>query len=108
MQYYLQRSEGGYVGNCLLWWRKGGHGYTCDLKEAEVFDEGDTNFRQILTYEDGMKHKKYTAWEKNYIDSCASLFVDHQNLNLTLSGVDNGLLIAQKLDAPAETVRRGM
>ena len=35
--YYIQNK--GYVGNCLLWWREGGHGYTCNLDEAWRVDE---------------------------------------------------------------------
>jgi len=27
----------GYVGNAMCWWRKGGGGYTCDIREAEMF-----------------------------------------------------------------------
>lgn len=30
--YYIQNK--GFVGNCLLWWREGGSGYTCNLNEA--------------------------------------------------------------------------
>ena len=30
--YYIQNK--GQVGNCLLWWRVEGHGYTCNLNEA--------------------------------------------------------------------------
>lgn len=30
--YYIQNK--GFVGNCLIWWRKGGGGYTCNLDEA--------------------------------------------------------------------------
>ncbi len=30
--YYIQNK--GYCGNCLIWWREGGHGYTCNLNEA--------------------------------------------------------------------------
>jgi len=30
--YYIQSR--GCVGNCALWWRAGGSGYTCDLKQA--------------------------------------------------------------------------
>lgn len=30
--YYIQNK--GYFGNSLLWWRKDGQGYTCDLNEA--------------------------------------------------------------------------
>ena len=30
--YYIQNK--GYVGNCLLWWKVDGHGYTCNLDLA--------------------------------------------------------------------------
>lgn len=30
--YYIQCR--GTVGNSLIWWRKGGSGYTCDLNQA--------------------------------------------------------------------------
>ena len=37
MEHYYIRNEG-YLGNALMWWEKGG-GYTCDIKEAELFTE---------------------------------------------------------------------
>ena len=82
MQYYIQRHRSGFVGNCLLWWRKGGNGYTCNLDDAEVFDENDKVFQRIA------KDKTtYTAWEKGYIDSCAHRHVDHQYVNYDMKGV---------------------
>ncbi len=30
--FYIQNK--GFVGNCLLWWRPNGSGYTCNLDEA--------------------------------------------------------------------------
>lgn len=30
--YYIQNK--GFCGNCLIWWKDGGHGYTCNLDEA--------------------------------------------------------------------------
>lgn len=32
--YYIRNK---FVGNCALWWREGGLGYTCDLREAGKF-----------------------------------------------------------------------
>lgn len=79
MKYYIQRAESGYVGNCLLWWKKEGHGYGCNITDAEVFDGENQKFLDII------KDKKYRAWPKDYIDQCATLHVDHQNLNLDMS-----------------------
>ena len=31
--YYIQDTRK-CVGNSALWWREGGHGYTCDLRQA--------------------------------------------------------------------------
>jgi hypothetical protein len=81
MKYYVERQESGYVGNCLLLWRKGGCGYGCDVAEAEVFDDADPHFASIA------KDKKYRVWEKDYFDSCASLHVDMQKLNFDLAGI---------------------
>jgi hypothetical protein len=30
---YYMRTRG-FCGNCVIWWRDGGHGYTCNLDEA--------------------------------------------------------------------------
>jgi hypothetical protein len=84
MRYYVERRESGYVGNCLLWWRKNGAGYGCDLREAEVFDDSDPQFQGIL------RDKKYRVWEKDYVDGCACLHVDHQRLMMDKAGVKGG------------------
>lgn len=34
--YYLQDTRS-FVGNCPLWWREGGNGYTTDLRQAGKF-----------------------------------------------------------------------
>lgn len=83
MKYYIQRHASGFVGNCLLWWRKGGSGYTCDLDDAEVFDEDDVKFQ--VTMRDG--RYKYTAWEKDYIDAHAKRHVDHQYVDVKEGGM---------------------
>ena len=65
-----------------MWWRKNGNGYTCNLDDAEVFDSEDAKFKSIAKEE-----YKYTAWEKDYIDSCAHRHVDHQYVNKDLKGI---------------------
>lgn len=78
-KYYIQRAASGCVGNCLLWWRKGGDGYTLDVDDAQVFDRAAAN---ELVRDD----KKYVAWEKDYIDCAAGRHVDHQNVSKKHSG----------------------
>lgn len=34
--FYIQDCRAA-VGNCVLWWRAAGQGYTCDLKDAGKF-----------------------------------------------------------------------
>jgi hypothetical protein len=93
VKYYVQRHKSGCVGNCFLWWRKGGNGYTCNLDNAEVFDGEDARFQSIA--KDG---SKYTAWEKNYIDACAHRHVDHQYVSEDAKGIRtaNNAALAQK------------
>jgi len=71
--YYIQRA--GFVGNCLLWWRKGGNGYTCDLAQAELFMEGE-QLNELA------KNHDLTIWPKQYIDERAALHVDHQRVSV--------------------------
>ena len=34
---YLIQDKRAYVGNCVLWWRAEGHGYTTDFDDAGRF-----------------------------------------------------------------------
>ena len=75
LKYYVERQASGYVGNCLLWWRKNGMGYSCNLDEAEVFLCDD---KQLI---DIRKSGKYRVWPKKHVDAAACPHVDHQKLN---------------------------
>ena len=63
--YYVQDSRD-YVGNSMLWWRRNGAGYTTDISQAGQYAEkpGDRD-TDIL-------------WPVEYINSIATLHVDHQ------------------------------
>lgn len=71
-KYYIQDTRQ-YVGNDILWWAIGG-GYTCNIENAEVFDE-DKAF-------DIFKNRESDKpWLKEYVDKHITKVVDSQNIN---------------------------
>lgn len=59
LKFYLQDKRQ-FVGNDMLWWRKGG-GYTCNIAKAEVFTK-EKAFKQHAERETDV------PWPKRYID----------------------------------------
>lgn len=82
--FYLQDSRG-YVGNDVLWWAKNGHGYTTDLRNAELY-----------TFEEAQgQHNSRPSdipWPKEYIDAKTRPAVDMQYIKrdeaLTGTGIE--------------------
>ena len=69
-KYYIQDNRQ-YVGNDLLWWAKGGCGYTTDVSKAEVWSK-EAAMRQHGRRESDV------PWPKDYIDAHVRPAVDHQ------------------------------
>jgi hypothetical protein len=70
-EYFYIRNEG-YLGNALMWWRRGG-GYTCDIRQAEMFTESES--KKIC------ERPEDSAYNIKYIDSlkeAQKLIVDSQ------------------------------
>ena len=80
-QYYLQDKRS-YIGNSMLWWAKGGRGYTTKIDNAEIW----TADQLIKRGYDG-EHEKYRIWEKNYVDSLVERTVNSQFTNFEKSGL---------------------
>ena len=72
MKYYIQNRLP--VGNCVLWWREGGNGYTCDLDKAGLFDE--TEAPKIVKSRPDID----IAWKRYDVEAYAVRHVDLQNL----------------------------
>jgi len=72
--YYLQDSRG-YVGNDILFWAKGGSGYTTDVSNAEIYTK-ERAYRQHACRETDV------PWPKEYIDSHTRPAVDMQYVSL--------------------------
>lgn len=72
MKYYIQDTRS-YVGNCAIWWRSEGKGYTCHIEEAGEFDEDEA--RNIER-----SRKSDKAWPVDTVRAAASMMVDMQRL----------------------------
>lgn len=69
---YYVRNEG-YLGNALIWWKKGCNGYTCDIRDAHKFTEEEA--------ESTCKRPQDTAYDCDYIDNLLEshkLIIDSQ------------------------------
>lgn len=62
-KYYIQNWKAGYLGNAIVFWKKGCNGYTEDLDNAEIFSEEDA---RRICLGDPIKNK---AWPVRYIDT---------------------------------------
>ena len=88
--YYLQDKRS-YVGNDILWWAKGGMGYTTDLSKAHVF-----------TKEEAVQHHQWREtdipWPKDYVDGKTRPAVDMQcvDIDIALQGTGIELIKPQK------------
>lgn len=65
-KYYIQN---GFVVNCILWWKKGDHGYTLNLDDAKLFTE--ERAKEICA----SIGKSYKMWAKEKIESHAERHV---------------------------------
>jgi hypothetical protein len=70
--YYLQDSRT-YVGNAMLWWRKGNRGYCCDIDEAETYT--------LDQLKDMNPRDTDIPWRKEYIDKRLSKTCDMQKVD---------------------------
>jgi len=70
------------VGNCLLFYRQNGHGYTCDLDEAHEFTKQEA--KEYVA----MAHGKYRMWRKDALVKVARRHVDAGMAYQTTQAVD--------------------
>lgn len=81
-KYYV---SSGFAGNCLIFWKKGGHGYSCNLSEAEVFNGDDKSLISIVNEKERYGIKKYRTWDKEYIDKNVVVHVDSEMIDINNS-----------------------
>lgn len=95
--FYLQDSRG-YVGNDMLWWAKGGCGYTTDLRKAEVYTR-DKALRQHHCRESDI------PWPKEYIDDRARPAVDMQYCKRDEALRSTGIVLVKQQKPKREVLR---
>lgn len=86
-QFYLQDSRT-YVGNDMLFWAKGGQGYTTDLSKAEVYTK-----EQVV--KQNQCRETDIPWPKEYIDSKTRPAVDMQYTCKQEALKDTGIKLAK-------------
>ena len=84
-KFYLQDSRS-YVGNDVLWWAKGGAGYTTDVSKAEVYSK-DAAVRQHECRESDI------PWPKDYIDGKTRPAVDLQYIKRADALAGTGIVL---------------
>ena len=77
-KFYIQDKRQ-YVGNSIMWFAKGGNGYTTDIDKAEIFTKDDAVFLTTVDPD------KYRAWSCKHINEHISRHVDMQHVDYRYS-----------------------
>lgn len=93
-EFYLQDSRS-YVGNDMLFWAKGGNGYTTDISKAEVY----TKDKAVAQHQSRISD---IPWPKAYIDAKTRPAVDMQYVKSEEALAETGivLIVPQKYRKP--------
>lgn len=83
--FYLQDSRS-YVGNDMLFWAKGGKGYTTDLRQAETYTREEAQARHDSRSTD-------IPWPKPYIDAKTRPACDMQYVKRDEALADAGIAL---------------
>jgi hypothetical protein len=76
--YYMQDARN-YVGNAVVWWRKDGGGYGCDIREAHKYTKEElvAKFTSIRDTD--------IVWEADHIETIIKPIIDAQGLKYEFS-----------------------
>lgn len=70
--FYIQNVDAGYVGNAIMFWKKGNAGYTANIDDSQMFTEAEA---RTICINNTAKNK---AWSVDYINHNTHRIVDHQ------------------------------
>ena len=80
-RFYIQDSRN-YVGNSMVWWRRGNVGYTTNIDEAGIYSEEEAIQMHQNRESDMM-------WPVEFINTIIERHVDVQNCNRVKNGKMN-------------------
>lgn len=92
MNFYLQDSRT-YCGNDLMFWAKGGKGYTTNVSLAQVFTQEQALAQNRARPSD-------IPWPCDYIERHTRLAVDHQDVKLAVAMARCGLTLSPMPSEP--------
>ncbi len=72
------------VGHSMCWWKRGGHGYGCDIRNAEVFTRAAAE-KLCRTHRES---HNFSMWPKSYIDGRVSHHIDAQHADRAMNEVN--------------------
>lgn len=94
MDFYLQDSRT-YTGNCMMFWAKGGRGYTSDLRLAQVYSRESAQRQHEVRPTD-------IPWPVEYIQARAQPVIDHQVANIAEALRDDPIGFTLRLEPVRE------
>lgn len=98
-EFYLQDSRS-YVGNDMLFWAKGGNGYTTDIRKAEVY----TKAKAVAQHQSRISD---IPWPKAYIDAKTRPAVDMQYVKREEALAETGIVLIEPQKPRKETFNCG-
>lgn len=95
--FYLQDSRS-YVGNNVLWWAKGGNGYTTDLSKAQLYTKEEAVAQHEMRETD-------IPWPAEYIYAKSRPAVDMQYIKRAEALEGTGIVLRQPQRPKKKTIK---
>lgn len=88
--YYIQDTRS-YIGNCVVWWRAGGRGYTTDLDDAGLYTQQEALAQHRSRETD-------VPWLCSEIEPLVRRTIDMQDIHFDLRGVGGQIAALAKME----------
>lgn len=98
MQLFYMQDGRSYVGNDVLWWAKGGNGYTTDLRNAQTYTKDEAQQMHNSRRSD-------IPWPKEYIDAKTRPAVDMQYIKRDEALAGTGITITPEPKQHREQIK---